>query len=213
VEIYDTYRERIRNQILMAIIFDDILARGVKRGQIPARSQEAREWFRQKAKETRSSQRYPNSILNSSDSKKPRVGPGRMYHFFYDPKTKATLPYYDRFPLIFMVQFTKDGFHGINLHYLPLKLRAALMDELYEISSDKKYDENTRLALSYKLLSGSSKYEAFKPCFKKYLYGHVKSKFIEIVSAEWDIALFLPTERFEKASKQTVHRESRKMLS
>jgi hypothetical protein len=111
------------------------------------------------------------------------------------------------------VQFTKDGFHGINLHYLPLKLRAALMDELYEISSDKKYDENTRLALSYKLLSGSSKYEAFKPCFKKYLYGHVKSKFIEIVSAEWDIALFLPTERFEKASKQTVHRESRKMLS
>ena len=197
----------------MAIIFDDILARGVRQGKIPARTQDARDWFRSKARESRSSQAYPNSILSSSPNKKARVGPGRMYHFFYDPKNKQTLPYYDRFPLIFMVQFTKDGFHGINLHYLAPKLRAALMDELYSISTDKRYDENTRLALSYKMLQGSSKYDAFKPCFKKYLYGHVKSRFIEIVSAEWDIALFLPTERFEKANRQTVFRDSKRMLS
>jgi len=29
------------------------------------------------------------------------VEPGGMYMFLYDPKTKAKLPYFDRFPLIF----------------------------------------------------------------------------------------------------------------
>ena len=38
---------------------------------------------------------------------------------------------------------------------------------------------------------------------------HVKSRFIKIESAEWDIALFLPTERFQKSSKQTVWKDSR----
>jgi hypothetical protein len=42
-----------------------------------------------------------------------------------------------------------------------------------------------------------------------YLNEHVKSRFIKIESAEWDIALFLPTERFQKSSKQTVWKDSR----
>lgn len=196
----------------MAIIFDDLLARGVRQGQIPARTQDARNWFRTKARESRSSQAYPQSILDTSDRRKPRLGPGRMLHFFYDPKTKATLPYYDRFPLIFYVQPAKGGFHGINLHYLPPKLRAVMMDNLYDIASDRKYNEGTKIELSYKILSGASKYKYFKPTFKHYLYNHVKSRLIEISSAEWDIALFLPTERFEKASKTTVWNDSRKMI-
>lgn len=196
----------------MAIIFDDLLARGVRQGQIPARTQQARDWFRDKARQSRSSQAYPQSILDSSERGKPRIGPGRMLHFFYDPKTKATLPYYDRFPLIFYVQPAKGGFHGINLHYLPPQLRAGLMDNLYDIASDRKYDQNTRITLSYKILNGASKYNAFKPTFKHYLFSHVKSRVIEISSAEWDIALFLPTERFEKASKTTVWNESRKKI-
>lgn len=196
----------------MAIIFDDLLARGVRQGQIPARSKEAREWFRTKARETRSSQAYPKSILDSADRKKPRLGPGRMMMFFYDPKTKQDLPYYDRFPLIFFVQPAPGGFHGINLHYLPPKLRAVMMDNLYEISSDRKYNEDTRIELSYKILSGASKYKYYKPTFKHYLFNHVKSRIIEVSSAEWDIALFLPTERFEKASKTTVWNDSRKMI-
>lgn len=196
----------------MAVIFDDILARGVRQGQIPARTQQARNWFREKARQTRSSQAYPKSIIDSSERKKARLGPGRMMTFFYDPKTKSDLPYYDRFPLIFYVQPAKGGFHGINLHYLPPTLRAALMDNLYDITSDKKYDEDTRLRLSYNILNGASKYRYFKPTFKHYLFSQVQSRVVEISSAEWDIALFLPTERFEKASKTSVWNDSRKMI-
>jgi len=194
----------------MAVVFD-ILVKGVRQGQIPARTQDARDWFRNKARSTRSSNAYPNNILD--DSKKQRsVSPGSMYHFLYDPKMKKELPYYDRFPLIFMVESAKDGFYGINLHYLPPKLRAVLMDALYKISNNKRYDETTRLRLSYDTLKGASRFRFFKPTFKKYLNKHVRSQFVEIKSVEWDIALFLPTERFEKASKSRVFADSRKMI-
>lgn len=137
---------------------------------------------------------------------------GSMYHFIYDPKGKKTLPYYDKFPLIFMVGPASGGFYGINLHYLPPTLRAVLMDRLYTLSTDKKYDSKTKLALSYDVLSGAAKFNYFKPTFKHYLIGHVKSRFIKINSSEWDIALFLPTQNFAKSSTDKVYADSRKKI-
>ena len=46
---------------------------------------------------------------------------GRLNMFFYDPKFKKTLPYYDTFPLVLPLEPYSDGFLGINLHYLPMK--------------------------------------------------------------------------------------------
>jgi hypothetical protein len=122
------------------------------------------------------------------------------------------LPYYDKFPLIFMVGPAQGGFYGINLHYLPFKLRAKLMDSLYTISSNRKFDESTQLALSYNVLSSASKFKYFKPTFKHYLYNHVQSSFMLIHPTEWDIALMLPTQRFAKASTYKVYSDSREMI-
>ena len=44
---------------------------------------------------------------------------GGMFLFFYNPKLKDKLPYYDRFPLVIPLERYADGFLGINLHYLP----------------------------------------------------------------------------------------------
>ena len=194
----------------MAIVFDDLLAKGVRAGEVPARTDSARSWYRDRARTTRIT---PDRLIKSDRERfSSRVMIGRMYHFFYDPKHKKTLPYYDRFPLIFPFKRVRGGFLGINLHYLPLRLRAKLMDELYTLSRDKRYDENTRLNLSYKILNGAAKYKYFKPCVKHYLTPHVKSRFLEVYAAEWDIALFLPTERFVGAGKGKVHADSRKMI-
>ena len=194
----------------MAIVFDDLLAKGVRAGEIPARTDDARSWYRDRARTTRVT---PDRLIRSDRERlTSRVMIGRMYHFFYDPKHKKTLPYYDRFPLIFPFKKVRGGFLGINLHYLPLRLRAKLMDELYTLSRDNRYDENTRLRISYNILNGAAKYKYFKPCVKHYLTPHVKSRFLEVYAAEWDIALFLPTERFVGAGKSTVHADSRKMI-
>ena len=194
----------------MAIVFDDLLAKGVRAGEVPARTDSARSWYRDRARTTRIT--HDRLIRSDKERLTSRVMIGRMYHFFYDPKHKKTLPYYDRFPLIFPFKRVRGGFLGINLHYLPLRLRAKLMDELYTLSRDKRYDENTRLKLSYKILNGAAKYKYFKPCVKHYLTPHVKSRFLEVYAAEWDIALFLPTERFVGAGKGAVHADSRKMI-
>ncbi len=194
----------------MAIVFDDLLAKGVRAGEIPARTSSARSWYRDRARTTRVT---PDRLIRSDRERlTSRVMIGRMYHFFYDPKHKKTLPYYDRFPLIFPFKRVRGGFLGINLHYLPLRLRAKLMDELYALSRDNRYDEDTRLRISYNILNGAAKYKYFKPCVKHYLTPHVKSRFLEVYAAEWDIALFLPTERFVGANKRAVHADSRKMI-
>ena len=195
---------------MVAYVFDNILAKGVRSGQIPARSVAARDWFRSEAQSTSTT---GSKVIATSKGKAVRdVSIGNMYLFNYDPKHKKTLPYYDRFPLIFMIGGAPGGFMGINLHYLPLTMRAKLMDALYDLSTDTKYDENTRLKVSYNLLKRAAKYNAFKPCVKHYLGNHVKSSFIKIDAAEWDIALFLPLQRFVKASKEAVYKDSRQSI-
>ena len=194
----------------MATVFDDLLLKGVRQGELPARTQRSREWFRNQARTSNvRGDKGAAQIVRDRSRFANRASLGGMYFFFYDPKTKAKLPYYDRFPLIFKVGQSRGSFEGINMHYLPYRLRARLMDALYETANNKRYDESTRLKLSYDVLKAASKYKEFKPTYKKYLTSQVRSRFIEINASEWDIALFLPVERFEKASKNTVWRDSR----
>ena len=206
---------------MVAYIYQKLLDEGVRSGQTPAKTRGARNWFRNLARQTTGIQ--PNTILKTAPkvqlTRVPQVG--FMYHFFYDPKHKETLPFYDRFPLIFPFKrgFTRQraieegSFLGINLHYLPPQLRARLMDGLYTISTDKTFDENTRIRLSYEILNKASKFRFFKPCVKRYLVNRVRSRFVKINADQWDTALFLPTERFVKKSKSFVHRQSRRMLA
>lgn len=190
-------------------VFDDILSKGIRAGQVPARTQDARKWFRDTARKTTVA---PNTQMSGDPGRlRNKVAMGRMYAFFYDPKHKKTLPYYDRFPLIFPVQPAPGGFLGMNLHYLPLPLRAKMMDALYNVTSNERFDQSTRLKLTYNLLQAATK-GIFKPTIKHYLSAHVKSRFLLIEAAEWDIALFLPTERFDGASKTKVWKDSRAMI-
>ena len=192
-------------------IFDDILVKGIKAGQLPARSEEARKWFREKAKEL--GKVSETKILKDDPSKlKNTVAIGSMYFFVYDAKHKDALPYYDKFPLIFPVDRVAGGFYGLNMHYLPLTLRAKLMDSLYEITNNKKYDDSTKLKLSYSVLKGAERFKLFKPTFKRYLNSHRKSRFVKIHSTEWDVALFLNAELFQGASKSKVWADSRKII-
>ena len=136
---------------------------------------------------------------------------GSMNMFFYDPKHKDTLPYYDRFPLSVIVGPAEGGFYGLNLHYLPPVLRAKMLDALMDVTNNKKYDDSTRFEISYKLLVATSKLRFFKPCYKHYLFAHVKSRLARVSAPEWEIATFLPTADFE-GSKGKVYSDSRRMI-
>lgn len=197
----------------MATLFDRLLKLGYMEGIVPAKTRAARVWYREKAGDLVSPISSSQALRKTDTSRKvDSMEIGYMYAFAYDPKHKKTLPYYDTFPLIFPVKFESDGFLGINFHYLPPVLRAKLMDALYANLTNNKFDDTTRLKISYDILQSASKYRYFKPTLKKYLRSQLKSQFMEIHVNEWDIALFLPTESFRKADNQKVWSDSRKKI-
>lgn len=204
----------------MAAIFDEILLKGIRAGQVPARSAAAREWYREQAKgisrvarNKSQSERLIKELKSDTERRQDdRFRMGSMYLFSYDPKHKDTLPYYDRFPLIFPINKAKGGFLGINMHYLPPILRAKLMDQLYTVLNNKNFDETTKLTASYKILNSAAKFKEFRPCIKHYLNAHVQTKPAYINPTEWDIALFLPTQRFVGATATQVYADSRKIV-
>jgi hypothetical protein len=180
------------------------------RAGITPRTKESREWFMKKAKNLRSINREQLMDEDPIKSRSKSVV-GSMQMFFYDPKHKDTLPYYDAFPLVVVVGPAAGGFYGINLHYLPPILRAKMLDGLMDIAGSK-LDDNSKFKLSYTLLNRSSKLKYFKPCFKHYLNKHVQSKFAEVPAPEWEIATFLPTAQFRKANNYKVYYDSRQMI-
>ena len=193
----------------MAGLFERIISQGTAAGYSPARTQQSRDWYREIAQ---SFSRVRDNQILSSDNKTNRILPGRMYMFRYNPIGKKTLPYYDRFPLVFPISVDANSFHGINLHYLPHSYRAILMDNLYELISNDRYDLSTKIRMSYNLLNRMAKFKFFRPCIKRYIIQNKTTDFIYISPEHWDIALFLPTERFSKASKDKVWQDSIKKV-
>lgn len=177
------------------------------------KSNESMTWLENKYSSLNPNNVKPQRFINQAGRKREQVMVGRMYMFLYDPKHKDTLPYYDRFPLIFAVDFDKEGFYGINLHYLPPVLRAQLFDALWEIVGNKdNMNEQTMVRLSYNLLKSATRFRYFKPCFKRYLYKHTRSDFVYVPPEEWAMSLFIPSEQFRKATKEQVWSESRKLV-
>ena len=133
---------------------------------------------------------------------------GSMYFFVYDPKGKNDLDYYDRFPLVIPLESYSDGFLGLNLHYLPIKYRVYFMRKLMPRAVLNDDNEIVRLRVTYELLNASKKYKEFRPCVKRYLYSHIRSRILAVEPEEWDVAMYLPVQQFKKAPANTVWKES-----
>jgi len=123
---------------------------------------------------------------------------GNMYLFVYDPKHKATLPFYDMYPLAIPINYTNDGFLGLNLHYLPPGGRSALLGALISIQNNDKYNDSIKLNISYDLLKGaSSKFSGFEQCVKRYIFGHVMSSYHYVQPSDWNKIVGMPLQRWK----------------
>ena len=119
---------------------------------------------------------------------------GIMNLFGYDPKHKATLPYYDVFPLIFPLEPAKGGFIGLNFHYLPPLARVRFLRSLANTTNNNKFDKSTRYRINWRNNT------FMKKTAKHYLFNHVRTSFLNITAEEMAIAIFLPVARFKKGS-------------
>jgi hypothetical protein len=137
-----------------------------------------------------------------------RPSAGRLNMFFYDPKLKKTLPYYDTFPLVLPLEPIKGGFMGMNFHYLPPLLRFRLLQRMQRFA-DGGLNEKTKIDATYDDVKGIN---LVKPTIKKYLYSHVRSQFLRIDFDEAALAVYLPVQQFKKAGTNKVYSDSRRMI-
>ena len=169
-------------------------------------TQKSASWYRNAIGNLRSSPTARKLMSQGRLNSRPSAG--RLNLFFYDPKTKNKLPYYDIFPLVLPLEPIKGGFLGMNFHYLPYLLRFRLLERLQKFS-DGGFKSSTKMSVSYDIVKGIN---LVKPTLKKYLYGYVRSSFLRIDFDESALAAYLPVQRFVKAGTSKVWADSRGMI-
>lgn len=168
-------------------------------------AKQSRTWFEQQARMLAGKAIVPQRLIRSNpELNVNRIVPGELYLFNYDAKHKETLAFWDTFPLVFPFRKMPDGFIGLNMHYLPYPTRILLLDKLMKFKTSSNLTENTRLKLSWNLLSGLSNNFHVQPCVHRYLMPHIKSPLKRIESKDWATAMMLPVERFVGSTKQKV---------
>lgn len=193
-------------------IHQEMVLRAEREWKLPSVGLTAMNWFRQKMQENYN-RNDVKLIFEDKTRYKNRPILGKMYFFRYDPKHKAELPYYDAFPFVLPIQFHKDGFTGLNMHYLPYRPRAFLMDGLIRTVNRSTFDEKTKMRVTYELLTAVAKYKWFKPTLKRYLSSHIKSRIVEVHAQEWPMALFLPVQQWRKGTEREVWADSIKVAN
>lgn len=171
-------------------------------------SKKSLEWLASRISEIKNPGAIPKGISKETYRHTAKFRLGGLYCFYYDPKGKDTLPYYDRFPMVLVLDRYPDGFLGLNLHYLPFQYRVAFLGKLMKFAEMDDAGEIQRLRVTYDILTASKRLKEFRPCIKKYLTGHVQSKILAIQPNEWDIAAFLPLQQFKGASAGKVWEDS-----
>jgi len=184
----------------MASVFDTIK---VKAGD----SDRSATWYRSQvnkiASGTTAGQLFRQGKLNG----RPSVG--RLNLFGYNPKFRKTLPYYDIFPLVLPLEPIKGGFMGMNFHYLPPLLRFRLLERMQATATDQRFDSKTKFDVTY---DDVKNIKIVKPTIKKYLYSYVQTGFLRINADEAAVAIYLPVQRFKKASEAQVYSDSRRFI-
>ena len=110
---------------------------------------------------------------------------GHLYLFEYKAKFKSKLPYYDSFPLVYVVKASRGEFWGANLHYLSPKRRVWCIKRLME-----------------------GRIDIPRNCFHKYLNSYIDGYLLDLASDEWATAILLPVENFVRNVKGKAGRMS-----
>lgn len=152
---------------------------------------------------------------------------GKLFMYSYDAKWKRELKYFDRLPLMLLMQFDATHFLGLNFHYLPPMARAQLLDAIVDNElKDRRFDDrnDARIPFSYQIMKRAAGSRLYKPCVKQYVFKGpggkmgrgVVSQFLQIPGEDWHNVLFMPWEKFvtggsyEQISKEKVWRDSMK---
>ena len=141
----------------------------------------SRDWYRQKIY-----QKSPANII--TDERSDEIGDElkrdvnltttfpRLFNLMfyqYEAKTRQDLPFYDKYPLAFVLETDNRSFFAVNLHYYSPEERMGLVASLAE-----------------------DKIPKFRKGAHKYLLSEVRSPYLILAQPEWQTMCLLPVEEF-----------------
>jgi hypothetical protein len=136
---------------------------------------------------------------------KGKLEPGKIFTFGYDAKFKDILPYWDKFPLIIVLDVYNDGFMGLNFHYVSPVERMKFFSKMMKFSTQKGEPENMTSKAKFNVSWDAVRnIRHADKMIHKYLYGHVKTSLLEAPPNEWENVIFLPYQKFVGASAKSV---------
>jgi len=137
--------------------------------------------------------------------KKTKLMPGKIYTFGYDAKHKKTLPYWDKFPLIVVLDVYQGGFIGLNFHYLKPTDRERFLNKLLKFASQKgdpeTFDHKAIFNVTWNIVKTIPNADKM---IHKYLYSQVRTSLMESHPREWENVIYLPYQKFVGASAKEV---------
>jgi hypothetical protein len=168
-------------------------------------SRQSTQLIKDAVKDTRVSNR--RTLLNGDKARTPsNIQMGNLYFFGYLPESRDKYDFFDEFPLVLMLKREKNGFIGLNFHYLRNKLRADFFDALLDYSDVTNYDviPGSAMKISYEMLLSPKFKNYYKPCIRSYRFKNFITGLYEIDPRDWKTMMFLPLEKFSKMSREDV---------
>lgn len=167
--------------------------------------QQSKRWFELEANRLlREEYRTRTEAVRKEGKPATTVFNGELIFFNYSPKTKPTLPHWDTFPVVLVLAILRNGFIGINFHYLHYEDRVKLFILLREQHAIQRHAKNEKISVKWKDIKNIRKFRLFKYAIKRYLYSRVKSRVKRINKEEWIKVIHTNLELFYREPKTQV---------
>ena len=134
---------------------------------------------------------------------------GKIYTYIYDAKHKATLPYWDVYPLIIYLGESikhRGLMLGLNLHYIPPKARQEFLEELLKYASTDRITNKTALKINWGMVKSMKGADLM---VKSYIPNRIKGGMIEVKPHDWSNVVYLPTQKFISGLDNKPHNVSK----
>ena len=130
-----------------------------------------------------------------------RILSAKFYLFKYispHPRSVGTNLYYNMYPLVFTLgKINSNLFQGIDFHYISVKQRIILLNNLRQITPSLKTSPARFSSIFKQLMVSVRKYRPALAAFRKYnISSIVGGKMIRIAPGDWDEVIQIPIEKF-----------------
>lgn len=154
---------------------------------------------------------------------------GKMYTYNYDPKHKDILAFYDYMPMMLCIGHIKTAggklnAMGINMSYIPPKVRPQVLDKIVKTFKSQMFDFNEKQVLSqkfsvmkkvpldYGVCKKILKDSGFEFAVRSYIYTRMKTEPRVITASEWWKMMVFPSQFIEEMNIRAIYAEYKKSL-